>query len=102
MKNVLLLMSVTFAYLCSAQITNVERIGQTPGGAGFNVNWDSTGQQLIVGCGTSVWVYDCYDTSNYHIIAKRPLLGMINETDLFGEVLFVAATHDGIWALDYN
>ena len=90
------------SYLCSAQVTDVEHIGQTPGGAGYNVNWDSTGQKLIVGCGTSIWIYDCTDTSDYHVVAKRPLLGLINETDLYGDVLFAAVTHDGVWALDYN
>jgi hypothetical protein len=40
------------------------------------------------------------DTANFHVIARRPLLGLVNETDLYGDILFVAATHDGVWALD--
>lgn len=102
MKNNLLILVFTIpVFSCFAQI-DMDRLGQTPGGAGFNVTWDSTAQQLIVGCGTSIWVYDCSDTSDYHVIAKKPLMGVINETDLYGDTLFVAATHDGIWALDYN
>lgn len=88
--------------LLNAQVKTLNRLGQTPGSAGFHVNYDSLNQQLIVGCGTSVWVYDTHDTGNIHVIAKRPLLGLVNETDLYGNVLFVAASHDGVFALDYT
>ena len=86
----------------NAQVTTLDRIGQTPGSAGFHVNWDSTGKKLIVGCGTSVWIYDMTDPGHYSVFAKHPFLGLINETDLYGNVLFAAATHDGVYALDYT
>ena len=85
-----------------AQVQTLEVIGQTPGGGGYVVDWDETGEQLIIGCGTSIWVYDMSDPDNPVKIKKRPLLGMINETELYDDVLFVAATHDGIYALDYT
>jgi len=47
-------------------------------------------------------VYDTHDTSDIHVIAKRPLLGLINETDVYGNILFVAATHHGVFALNYS
>jgi len=86
----------------TAQVTALNRIGQTPGSAGFHVNWDSTAKRLIVGCGTSIWVYDMSDPQHYTVVAKRPFLGLINETELYGNVLFAAATHDGVYALDYT
>lgn len=86
--------------MVSAQVTELARIGQTPGGAGFQINYDPGSKHLIVGCGTSIWVYDTHDTANIHVIAKRPLSGLINETDVYGDILFVAATHDGVYALD--
>lgn len=82
------------------QLTNLNRTGQAPGGAGYHVNYDSASQRLFVGCGTSIWIYDTQDTANYHVIARRPLMGLVNETDLYGDILFAAATHDGVWALD--
>ncbi len=94
---------IAFFSLCSqAQVSQLEALGQTPGGAGFHVNYDSSGQRLFVGCGSSIWVCDVSDTSNYHVIAKRPLLGIVNETDLYADILFAAATHDGLYALDAN
>lgn len=95
----LLILSLSLARL-AAQVPELAKIGQTPGGAGFHVNYDSTSQRLFVGCGTSIWVYDVADTNNIQLIAKRPLLGLVNETALYGDTLFVAATHDGLWALD--
>jgi len=89
-----------FSSLGYSQMEILERLGQTPGGAGYHVNYDSASQRLFVGCGTSIWIYDTQDTANYHVIARRPLLGLVNETNLYGDILFVAATHDGVWALD--
>jgi len=80
----------------------LQRIGQTPGGAGFHTNWDSTANRLIVGCGTSIWIYDFTDPENPQIVAKRPLTSIVNETEVYGNILFAAATHDGVYALDYN
>ncbi len=104
MKIKTLLAFAIIANTCnlSAQVKELSRIGQTPGGASSYVGYDSAGQRLFSGCGTSIWVYDVSDTNNYHVIAKRPLMGLVNETDLYGDILFVAATHDGLWALDVN
>ena len=107
-KNILKILSGVFlagmflvpATECFSQVKTLSRIGQTPGGAGYHVNYDSASQRLFVGCGASVWIYDTSDTANIHVIARRPLLGLVNETDLYGTTLFVAASHDGVWALD--
>lgn len=99
-KITFLFITLFFSFNLSAQVKILNRIGQTPGGAGYYVNYDSLSKRLYVGCSTSVWVYDVSDTTNIHVIAKRPLLGLITETSLYGNVLFVAATHDGVFALD--
>lgn len=103
MKKIVLISFVFFlhCFVTQAQIIP-ERIGQTPGGAGYLVNWDEAGNKLIVGCGTSIWVYDMSNPHHPVIVAKRPLTGIVNETSLYGSVLFAAATHDGVYALDYN
>jgi hypothetical protein len=106
MKKILIFLISGYMYALSmgvqAQIDDLEIIGQTPGGAGYHVNWDQDGQKLIVGCGTSIWVYDMSDPENPVIVAKRPLLGIVNETEIYGDTLFAAATHDGVFALDYS
>lgn len=84
------------------QVTNLQILGQTQGGAGFHVNWDSAGKKLVAGCGTSLVVYDMQNPANPVLIARRPLKGLINETDVYGNVLFAAATHDGLYAFDYT
>lgn len=91
-----------FTFTAFSQVQNLDVIGQTPGGAGYTVTWDENGEQLIIGCGTSIWVYDMSVPQNPVKIKKRPLLGLINESILVGDVLFVAATHDGLYALDYT
>ncbi|NQV03493.1 MAG: hypothetical protein HQ542_12660, partial [Bacteroidia bacterium] len=96
--SLILLLGYSFAGY--SQVEVLDTLGQTPGGAGYHVNYDSASQHLFVGCGTSIWIYDTQDTSNIHVVARRPLLGLVNETDLYGDILFVAATHDGVWALD--
>lgn len=83
-----------------AKVKVLQKLGQTPGGAGYHVNYDSLSARLIVGCGTSLWIYDMTDPQNPAVIAKKPLLGVVNETDVYGNILFVAATHDGVYALD--
>lgn len=77
-------------------------IGQTPGGGDYHVNWDSAGRRLIVGCGTSIWLYDCRDMHHIEVTAKQPLPGIINETDRYRDTLFVMATHDGVYGLDLS
>ena len=81
---------------------DLNRMGQTPGGSAFHVNYDSLTRHLFAGVGTSLWVYDMTNPAEPVILAKRPLLGLINETILSGNVLFIAATHDGVYALDVN
>ncbi|MFH0894324.1 MAG: T9SS type A sorting domain-containing protein [Bacteroidota bacterium] len=98
--GILMFISILCSNMLFAQVQNLNRIGQTPGGASFHVNYDTVGKRLIVGCGTSVWIYNLSDPLHPHVLAKRPLLGMINETNVSGNVLFVAATHDGVYALD--
>ena len=40
------------------------------------------------------------DLDTLRLVAMRPLHGLVNEMILDGNVLFAAATHDGLWALD--
>jgi len=91
-----------FANTVFSQVQTLNRLGQTPGGAGSHVNWDSAGQRLVVGCGTSIWIYDFSNPASPHVIARHAFLGLINETSVYGNVLFAAVTHDGVYALDYN
>jgi hypothetical protein len=95
-----LLLSTLHLNKIDAQTTDLNPVGQTPGGAGYSVAYDSASQRLYVGCGTSIWVYSTEDTSNIEVVARRPLLGLVNEVVLMDDVLFAAATHDGVWALD--
>jgi hypothetical protein len=85
-----------------SQVQNLNIIGQTPGGAGYHVNWDEANQKLIAGAGCNIYVYDMQNPASPQLIARRPLLGAIVETNLLGNVLFVAATRDGVYALDYT
>ncbi|MFH1936208.1 MAG: hypothetical protein ABIK52_01435, partial [Bacteroidota bacterium] len=98
--KLILILYVGYISVGYTQVEDLSRLGQTPGGAGYHVNYDSASQRLFVGCGTSIWIYDTQDTANIHVVARRPLLGLVNETALYGDILFVAATHDGVWALD--
>lgn len=93
---------VLLSLQCYSQVTDLSIIGQTVGGAGFHVNWDSTGQKLIVGAGTTLQVYNMNDPEHPDLIAQRPLKGLINETEVYGNVIFAAATHDGLIAMDYS
>ncbi len=102
MKQVLTIALFIFPFLCFSQVTDLSIIGQTIGGAGFHVNWDSAGQKLIVGAGTTLQVYNMTDPEHPDLIAQRPLRGLINETEVYGNVIFAAATHDGLIAMDYN
>jgi hypothetical protein len=103
MKKPVLLISILFlsCYYLFAQ-EQLNRIGQTPGGAAHHVNWIEDQQKLIVGCGASLWVYDMSDIENPQVIAKRAFTQLINETDLYGDVLFVAAENSGLYALDFS
>jgi len=104
-RNILIALFSAFiiSNSASSQVQTLNRIGQTPGGACYHVNWDSAAHRIIVGCGASVWVYDMsINPAAPVVIAKRPLLGLVNETDVYGNILFAAATHDGVYALDYT
>ncbi len=85
-----------------SQTVDLKRIGQTTFSSSSVVDWDSTSQKLIAGVGSILKVYDFSDTGNPMVVAQRPFVGFINETELVGNVLFVAATHDGVYALDYT
>lgn len=91
-----------FSHSLISQVTDLSILGQTSGGAGSHVNWDSAGHKLIVGCGTTLQVYNMNDPAHPQLIAQRPLKGLINETEVYGNVIFAAATHDGLLAMDYN
>ncbi|MBU2650703.1 MAG: T9SS type A sorting domain-containing protein [Bacteroidetes bacterium] len=91
---------ILFPGLLFPQVSELERLGQTPGGAAYHVNYDPVNEQLLVGCGTSIWLYDMTDPANPVIMAKRALMGIVNESDFYGNVIFLAATHDGVYALD--
>jgi hypothetical protein len=90
-----------FIFTVSGQ-TTLNKIGQTPGGSGFHVNYDSSSQRLFVGCGGSVRMYDASDPDTLIMIGHRPFFSLINETYVDGNTLFVAANHDGFWALDIS
>jgi len=103
MKKSITVVLIGYALLCHtaySQIQSLDIIGQTHGGGGYTVTWDRSGERLIVGCGTSVWVYDMGDPHQPVKIGKRPLLGIINEIIPDEDVLFVAATRDGLYVLD--
>jgi len=101
--NLLIVFTLMLSFHCvKSQVQNLNVIGQTPGGAGYHVNWDEANQKLIVGAGCNIHVYDMQNPASPQLIARRPLLGPIVETDLLGNVLFVAATRDGVYALDYT
>lgn len=56
--NLIAFLIFLLPFIANAQVTELNRLGQTPGGASFHVNWDSTGHKIIAGCGTIIWVYD--------------------------------------------
>lgn len=104
-KTILIILVILLnfnALTVQSQVETLSPIGQTPGGGGYVVDWDEENHKLIVGCGVSIWIYDMTDPYNPVKVQQRPLLGQINETELDGDVLFVAATHDGVYALDYT
>ncbi|MEA3447687.1 MAG: hypothetical protein U9Q98_04440 [Bacteroidota bacterium] len=97
-----LCLSLIFMVTLNAQtVTPLNRIGQTPGGAGFYVDWHEATNNLIVGCGTSLWVYDMSNPVSPQITGKRSFLGLINKTVLYDDsTLLVAATFDGLYAVN--
>jgi hypothetical protein len=102
MKTTGILISLFLFIQISFSQEALNRIGQTPGGAAHHVNWIEDQQKLIVGCGASLWVYDMSDLENPHVIAKRAFTQLVSKTDLYGDILFVGAENDGIYALDFN
>jgi hypothetical protein len=105
MKIIYYFAAITFAAISlsvNAQVNTLSRIGQTPGGAAHHVNWIEDQQILIVGCGGSLWVYNVQDPENPEIIAKRAFMQLIEETDVYGNILFATAENDGLYALDFT
>lgn len=86
----------------AAQVTELAKIGQTPGGSAFHVHYDAAREQLFVGCGVSVMVFDASDPDQLVQVARRPLQSLVNETLVYGDTLFAAASNDGLWALDLS
>ncbi|HBX52946.1 MAG: hypothetical protein A2309_12000 [Bacteroidetes bacterium RIFOXYB2_FULL_35_7] len=105
MKTIFIIL-LFFFFAClnihAQTVQTLNKLGQTPGGASAHVNWDIVGHKLIVGCGTSIWIYDFSNPFSPQIIAKRPFMGLVNETSLDGNILFAAVTHEGVFALDYT
>ncbi|MBN1446453.1 MAG: hypothetical protein JXA28_00880 [Bacteroidetes bacterium] len=99
MKSLAVLVLLLTAVSAEAQ-TTLEKIGQTPGGSGYHVNYDSTSQRLFVGCGGSIRMYDATLEDTLLLIGHRAFHSLVNETYVHGDILFVAANHDGFWALD--
>ena len=96
--NITLILILSF-FSATGQ-TTLDKIGQTPGGSGFHVNYDSSTQRLFVGCGGSVRMYDAAQEDSLVLIGHRAFFSLINETYIDGNILYVAANHDGFWALD--
>ncbi len=99
MKTLNLFIFILICTIAPAQIT-LDKLGQTPGGSGFHVNYDETSKKLFVGCGGTVRMYDATLEDSLVFIGYRPFFSLINETYVHGNVLYVAANHDGFWALD--
>jgi hypothetical protein len=87
------------ALTVQCQVT-LEKIGQTPGGSGFHVNYDSSSRRLFVGCGGSVRMYDASQVDTLVLIGHHAFHSLVNETCVDGDILYVAANHDGFFALD--
>ena len=90
------------SWVTYAQPVELIHLGQTPGGAAYNLTFDDDSERLIVGCGNSIWVYDVSNPVNPERIAMAPFRGLLNESIVRDGVLFAAITHDGVWALDFN
>ncbi|PLX31230.1 MAG: hypothetical protein C0600_06185, partial [Ignavibacteria bacterium] len=99
MKSIAVLFFLLAGVHAAAQ-TPLQKIGQTPGGSGFHVNYDSASQRLFVGCGGSVRMYDASRDDTLLLIGHRAFHSLINETYVDEDILYVAANHDGFWALD--
>lgn len=101
MKIILFVASLLLSFSLFSQVETLERIGQTRMSASSCVEWDSLNSRIIVGAGAIVKIYDATNINDIYLVSQRPLKGYINEMALYGDTLFVAATHDGVYALDY-
>jgi len=99
-KSSTLVLFVLLCSFCFGQVSDLDFLGQTPGGSAFNLTYDSAGQRLFVGCGASIWVYDASDPVHPVRTGMRPFRGPVNEMVLSDGVLFAAVSHGGVWALD--
>lgn len=77
----------------------LELLGQTPGGSAFRTEFAHG--RLYAGVGVSLWIYDATDPSVDSVLAAHPFRSLINDIVVREDsVVFVAANHDGLWALD--
>jgi len=81
--------------------TPLNYLGQVSGGSAFRTYYKDG--KLYAGVGTSLWVYDATDVTVQRIVAKRDFRSLIMDIKVRDDgVIFVAANHDGLWALDGN
>jgi len=100
-KIILFVVMLIVSTIMFSQIETLELVCQTRMSASSCVEWDSINNKIIVGAGAIVKIYDASDINDIYLVSQRPLKGYINELSLYGDTLFVAATHDGVYALDY-
>lgn len=81
--------------------TSLNYLGKVSGGSAFRTYYKDG--RLYAGVGTSLWVYDATDVNLKRIIAKRDFRSLIMDIKVRDDgIIFVAANHDGLWALDGN
>ncbi len=95
---------VLFSLVLSLEFINaspdtLELMGQVPGGSGWHTVYKDG--RLYAGVGTSIWVYDASDPTDDSVVAKRALRSLaFNIVVTDDTTIFVAANHDGLYALD--
>jgi len=101
-KIVLFVVSVLCFVTAQAQVDTLQRIGQTRMSASSIVEWDSANSKIIVGAGSILKIYNASNPLDIFLEKQRPFKGFINEVSLYNDTLFVAASHEGLFALDYS
>ncbi|MBN1754730.1 hypothetical protein JW877_00815, partial [bacterium] len=93
-----LLLSSNITYTEVDTLTNLSKV---IGGAGWEVEFKDG--RLYAGCGASLLVYEAADPSIDSVIAHRNFTSLINDIVITeGKIIFIAANHDGLYALDGN